>query len=146
MSDQLGIVNKPPYFDDFNPSKNYAKILFRPGRAIQSRELTQIQSTIQNQISSLGDKLLPSSIVSGGDFQIAEVKYLKFYSSTDVSYLKNKTVQVGQTSFKILDVKPVSDAGFSNSYNYAIFFEYKTGSELSINPLPIFDTFPLLET
>ena len=80
MSDQLGIVNKPPYFDDFNPTKNYSKILFRPGRAIQSRELTQIQTILQNQLSALGDKVLQSPIISGGDFQIGTVKFLKFYS------------------------------------------------------------------
>ena len=95
MSDQLGIVNKPPYFDDFDSSKNYSKILFRPGRAIQSRELTQIQSILQNQIASIGDKVISSPIVSGGDFQIAKVKYLKFYYPEDPSFLKGKIAVFG---------------------------------------------------
>ena len=132
MSDQLGIVNKPPYFDDFDSSKNYAKILFRPGRAIQSRELTQIQTTIQNQLASIGDKVLQSPIITGGDFQISKVKFLKFSSTTDPSFLKNKLVITGLaasvSSFKVLDVKPVSD-DFGN--NWAIFFEYRTGREIT---------------
>ena len=78
MSDKFGIVNKPPYFDDFDPSKNYSKILFRPGRAIQSRELTQIQSILQYQIAAIGDKVISSPIVSGGDFQVGLSKFLKF--------------------------------------------------------------------
>jgi hypothetical protein len=142
MSDQLGIVNKPPYFDDFDSSKNYTKILFRPGRAVQSRELTQIQTTIQNQIGILGDKLLQSPIISGGDFQISKVNFLKFSSSSDPTFLKNKLALVGTSgvvsSFKIVDVKPISD-DFGN--NWAIFFEYRSGKEITevagINPQPI---------
>lgn len=144
MADKLGIVNKPPYFDDFDPSKNYSKILFRPGRAVQSRELTQVQSLVQSQISAIGNKVLTSPILSGGDLKIAKVKYLKFYSATDVSYLKGKLVVFASGSIsskiKILDIKQNIDS-FDN--NWAIFFEYRDGNELpnifSINPLPFQD-------
>jgi hypothetical protein len=47
-------LNTSPYFDDYNESKKFYKILFRPGRALQARELTQIQSIIQNQIGRFG--------------------------------------------------------------------------------------------
>ena len=142
MSDKFGIVNKPPYFDDFDPSKNYSKILFRPGRAIQSRELTQIQSILQNQISILGDKIITSPIVSGGEFQIGLSKFLKFYSTEDVSYLKGKLGQIVSGSktckFKILEVVSIAD-DFSDeidnatygSNNYAVFFDYTNGYELT---------------
>ena len=143
MSDKLGIINKPPYFDDFDSSKNYSKILFKPGKAIQSRELTQIQSLLQNQISSLGDKVLTSPIISGGDFQLSRVKYLKFYSSEDPSFLKNKLAVFGDTTkstIKILEVQENTDF-YGN--NWAIFFEYKNGKELpetiGLNPLPSLD-------
>jgi len=43
-----------PYFDDYDEKKKFYKILFRPGRSVQARELTQIQSTIQKQVSRLG--------------------------------------------------------------------------------------------
>ena len=43
-----------PYFDDFNEDKNFHKILFRPGYGLQARELTQLQSILQNQIESFG--------------------------------------------------------------------------------------------
>ena len=46
-----------PYYDDFNSAKNYNKILFKPGVPVQARELTQIQSILQNQIKSAGDYL-----------------------------------------------------------------------------------------
>jgi len=42
--------NVSPYFDDFDESKNYHRILFRPGFAVQARELTQLQTSLQAQI------------------------------------------------------------------------------------------------
>ena len=47
-------LNASPYFDDFDADKNFYKVLFRPGYAIQSRELTTLQSVLQNQIESIG--------------------------------------------------------------------------------------------
>ena len=43
-------LNVAPYYDDFDKDNNFVRTLFRPGFAIQARELTQLQSTLQNQI------------------------------------------------------------------------------------------------
>jgi len=43
-----------PYFDDFDPSKNYQKVLFKPGYSVQTRELNQLQTVLQNQIEKFG--------------------------------------------------------------------------------------------
>ena len=37
------------FYDDFDETDNFQRTLFRPGFAIQARELTQLQSTLQNQ-------------------------------------------------------------------------------------------------
>ena len=42
--------NLSPYYDDFNESKKFHRILFRPSFAVQVRELTQSQSLLQNQV------------------------------------------------------------------------------------------------
>ena len=53
--------NVEPYWDDFedvasgntlSPKEQYQKILFRPGKAVQARELTQLQTSLQHQISA----------------------------------------------------------------------------------------------
>ena len=31
-------------YDDFDPTKNYVKVLYNPSRAVQARELTQSQT------------------------------------------------------------------------------------------------------
>lgn len=49
--------NKAPYYDDFDKRKNYIKVLFKPGFPVQSRELNQIQSILQNQIGEFADHM-----------------------------------------------------------------------------------------
>ena len=50
-------LNIAPYYDDFVGSNNYVKTLFRPGFAIQARELTQLQSQLQHQIEQHGSHI-----------------------------------------------------------------------------------------
>jgi len=47
-------LNVSPYFDDFDPNDNYHKVLFKPGYPVQARELTGLQSILQNQIEKFG--------------------------------------------------------------------------------------------
>ena len=50
-------LNVSPYYDDFDDSDNFSKTLFRPGFAVQARELTQLQSVLQNQIEKHGSHI-----------------------------------------------------------------------------------------
>lgn len=60
--------NTNPYFDDYDQSKNYLKVLFRPGFAVQARELTQLQTALQAQITRFGNHMFKEgSIVLGGE-------------------------------------------------------------------------------
>ena len=47
-------LNITPYFDDFDSSKNYQKVLFKPGFSVQTRELNTLQSILQNQVEKFG--------------------------------------------------------------------------------------------
>ena len=47
--------NVNPYFDDFDETKKFLRLLFKPGYAVQARELTQLQSLLQNQIQKQGN-------------------------------------------------------------------------------------------
>jgi hypothetical protein len=53
MSQQINL-NVAPYFDDFNANNDYHKVLFKPGAPVQARELTTLQSILQNQINKFG--------------------------------------------------------------------------------------------
>ena len=52
-----------PYFDDFDRSKNYQKVLFKPGYSVQTRELNSLQSIIQNQIERFGQHVFKDGSV-----------------------------------------------------------------------------------
>ena len=72
-------LNITPYYDDYLESKNFHKVLYRAGRPLQARELTQTQSILQNQIERFGDHFFEEgSIVTGAqsdvDFDIYYVK------------------------------------------------------------------------
>jgi len=68
MSQQTNL-NVAPYFDDFDPSNDYHRVLFKPGYPVQARELTTLQSILQNQIEKFGQhffkegaKVIPGNI------------------------------------------------------------------------------------
>jgi len=50
-------LNVTPYYDDFDKDKNFYRVLFRPGFPIQARELSTMQSILQNQVEGIGTHL-----------------------------------------------------------------------------------------
>ena len=61
-------LNIAPYFDDFDSDKGFLKVLFKPGYPVQARELTTLQSILQNQIDSFGQGVYKdgSMVIPGG--------------------------------------------------------------------------------
>ena len=49
--------NTEPYNDDFDEGQKFYRILYRPSFAVQARELTQMQTILQNQIKRHGDAI-----------------------------------------------------------------------------------------
>jgi hypothetical protein len=63
--------NVDPYYDDFDPNKNFHRILFRPGRAVQARELTQSQTILQDQVSKFANHIFKQNTpVTGGQVTV----------------------------------------------------------------------------
>ena len=80
-----GNFNISPYYDDFDDTKNFLKILFQPGRAVQARELTQIQSILQSQLGKAADHFLADGTpVIGGDVRINNTKQYITLSAYDL--------------------------------------------------------------
>ena len=59
-------LNVSPYFDDYKETNDYYKILFRPGVAVQTRELNQLQTMLQKQIERFGDNVFKRGAVIDG--------------------------------------------------------------------------------
>ena len=56
-------LNISPYYDDFNKEDKFYKVLFKPGFPVQARELTTLQSSLQNQIESFGSHIFKDGSV-----------------------------------------------------------------------------------
>ena len=93
------------YKDDFRDSDNYHRILFNSGVGLQARELTQLQTILQRQISRFGNNVFKEgAVVKPGGVNInPKYEFIKLDESTpgnempEVSTLVGKTV-TGQTS------------------------------------------------
>ena len=61
-------LNISPYYDDFDKAKNFYKILFKPGKPVQARELSGLQSILQNQVENFGKHIFKegSMVIPGG--------------------------------------------------------------------------------
>jgi hypothetical protein len=80
-------LNVSPYYEDFDANKNFYKILFRPGYSIQGRELTQLQSILQNQIESFGKySFKQGELVIPGEVGLnTKLDYVKLSSVSEVA-------------------------------------------------------------
>ena len=58
--------NVSPYYDDYDPKKDFYRVLFQPGVAVQARELNQLQSILQNQIEKFGDNIFKRGTIIDG--------------------------------------------------------------------------------
>lgn len=72
-------LNQAPYFDDYDETKQYVKILGKPSVAVQTRELNQLQTMLQKQIERFGDNILKrGTIVDGCNFSFySNYPYIK---------------------------------------------------------------------
>ena len=88
-------LNVTPYYDDFDKDKNFYKVLFRPGFPIQARELTSMQSILQNQIESMGTNLfkdgamiIPGQV--GYDTKVDCIQLQASFLGADVEFYRNQ--------------------------------------------------------
>ena len=108
--------NVDPYFDDFDQAKNFHRILFKPGFAVQARELTQSQTILQDQISKFASHIFQKNTpVSGAKVTYnTNCNYIKLLDSIggvpiEVSNFENSLIQ-NQTGSVIARVLAVSEA------------------------------------
>ncbi len=128
--------NLNPYYDDFDDTKNYHRILFKPGFAVQARELTQLQTRLQDQISKFGDHIFKEgSVVLGGNFSTATINYIKVSRNNSLTNFDGQTF-TGQTSGaigKVIKTEAIDDA------TARIYFSYTNGLVFVKNEVVVCD-------
>ena len=125
-------LNINPYYDDFDSEKNFYKVLFNPGRPIQARELTSLQSILQNQLQSFGSNIfkegsmvIPGNIAYDGQFYSVKLNSTNF--GVDVSLYINNFIGkkvVGQVSGTTATIQYVAFPDDTNVVDLTIYVKY----------------------
>jgi hypothetical protein len=113
-------LNVDPYRDDFDVNKHFHRILFKPGRAVQARELTQAQTILQDQISKFAFHIFSQNTpVTGGNVTInKDCFYLKLLTEyeeviVDVTQFLNRIIrdETGTVLARVLAVSESTTIG-----------------------------------
>lgn len=95
-------LNIAPYFDDYDLENQYYRVLFKPGYAVQARELTQLQTILQSQIEQFGDNIFKEgSIIKGCNFtDISDLQFVRLADKTDFDptlYISREVIETINT-------------------------------------------------
>jgi Domain of unknown function (DUF4815) len=139
--------NVDPYYDDFDQTKNYHRILFKPGAAVQARELTQAQTILQDQVTKFADNIFKqNSPVTGGQvttnlnchyvklqstFNNVAIDLSKWYNATTNQGLLVQNVD-GSVVARVIQTVAATGTGGAGDPP-ALILSYKTGSHFQDN-------------
>ena len=103
-------LNISPYYDDFSKDNQFYRVLFNPGRPVQARELTTLQSILQDQVESFGSHMFKegSMVIPGNtsyDYEYYSIKLQSDHLGVPVSLyaesLKGKILKGQDTGIRI---------------------------------------------
>ena len=129
-------LNVSPYYDDFDPSKNYKRVLFKPGVPVQARELTTLQSILQDQIEKFGEHffkegsmIIPGSIAYDSNYYAVKIEPTFFGVDVEnyTDELIGLTIQ-GKTSGITAVVKQVLARNRSTENATTLYIKYQKSS------------------
>ena len=123
-------LNVTPYYDDYEDKKEYYRILYKPGFAVQGRELTQMQTILQKQITRFGRHIfVEGTIVIPGNFQL----FANNISSTGpIDYVKIRDVDPTGNNITLSNFDGVEFLGQQSNVK-AVVSIIADGSEISAN-------------
>ena len=119
------------YKDDYKDSDNYHRILFNAGRALQARELTQLQTILQKEIARFGMYVLEKDgveVSAGGSAVTNTYSYIKISNDAnnsfdDISTLEGTVLTGATSSIKVRVVEAVAAVGSDPDTIYVQYLE-----------------------
>ena len=140
-------LNVAPYFDDFDATNNYNKVLFKPAYPIQARELNTLQSILQGQIESMADNLfregsvvIPGNTNYDSNFSCIQVQseFLGIPISLYLDQLVGKRI-TGRTSGVTAKVVTTITNAQSDRGTYTLYVNYENSSSDGTSRKEFFD-------
>jgi hypothetical protein len=129
-------LNVSPYYDDFDPEKGYHRVLFKPGFPVQARELTTLQSILQNQVEKFGSHIfkegsivVPGSVTFDGQYYAVQVNptHLGVDIGVYASKVIGKTIRGQTTGVTAKVINFISASESDNDYD-TFFVKYINSS------------------
>lgn len=116
--------NTAPYFDDFDANKNFYKVLFKPGYAVQARELNQLQSILLHQINGVSGHLFKKNtmIIPGG------VSFNNIADIVNIAGNVDPSALVGKTITNAINFDPKDDASL-DTFITAVVLGYDSATD-----------------
>ena len=101
-------LNISPYYDDFDKEDKFYKVLFKPGFPVQARELTTLQSSLQNQIENIqAAKKKENAISMGGMIEGPQlVKPPSLINNSSNIMSSSSMSQVNSVGIKTISIDP----------------------------------------
>jgi len=108
-------LNASPYFEDFDPQKNFYKVLFRPGYSVQARELTALQSVLQSQLENFGRNIFKQGdlVVPGEVGLNTRLNYVKLSSVSEIA-VTDAEGNISYQKYDIANLKGLNVKGVSS--------------------------------
>lgn len=140
-------LNVSPYFDDFDEKKSYQKVLFKPGTPIQARELTTLQSILQNQVEKFGkhffkegSMVIPGQIGYDSEYSYVQIDdtHLGIPVSAYIDSFIGKSIK-GETSGVTAIVENYITNTKSENKNYTLYVKYKSSSDTNFTDKTFID-------
>ena len=134
-------LNVSPYFDDFDANKDFYKVLFKPGYPVQARELTSLQSILQNQIEQFGNHIFKEgSVVIPGqisyDTPLYAVEIESTFNGAPISLYFNEllgiTLRGGVSGVSAKVVYTLTNLE-SDRGNYTLYLQYLESGGVDFN-------------
>jgi hypothetical protein len=124
------------YKDDFKDSDNYHRVLFNSGKALQARELTQLQTIIQSEITRMGNNLYKEGAkISGGDLTLNNTREFIKLAAGELANLETSniigttfTVKAPDAGIKVKVLKIVSASGSDPDTLYVEYVDTSAGT------------------
>lgn len=136
-------LNQSPFFDDYDETKKYYEILFRPSIAVQARELTQLQTILQNQISRFGyhvfkegSMVIPGEVGVDLNYNYVTIQDEYNLAEVDVSNLAGSII-TGLQSGAIAEIVATEDS--TSTEPKTLFVKYMSGNSSAISQSVVSD-------
>ena len=135
-------LNVSPYYDDFSEDSLYHRVLFRPAYSVQARELTQMQTILQNQIERIGSHFFKegSMVIPGQTGFDVTYSYVKLQTTFTVDTVTHtvenfRTSLIGKTltgATSEVVAKVVGSQAADSTNDLTIFVKYEKLSLIHI--------------